>query len=504
MATNLPQHDDTIVPVKPGLRAAREAPAGAGAAPRRGGLRRGLVYVAAAALAMAAVAAFVWLPSWIEQSRSRAAAAPAAQPATPAAPQRPVLSPEEEARLRTVAERLLADLLSQESRLNAQGVASWGGDDWQRYETLLRTGADAVLAGDPQRAVDDYTVANQIGVALLDRGQQTVEGALAAGSAAFAAGNPTLAIQQYDLVLGIDPDNATALAGRERASRLPQVLEIVQRGDEARARGELQAALAAYREALALDPGWEPARRSSTEVSGEIAATQYERTMSAAFAALTDENFTDAVEQFQAALALRPSSKEAADGLVQAEQGLKLDRIALTEARALAFERRELWEQAIEQYRGVLQTDAGLVFAQEGLERSRARAALDAKLTNLIKNPTLLFGDTVLAEARKLLDEAQAVPDAGPRLTAQIGDLGRLVDLATKPIAVRLESDRLTEVTLYRIGPLGQFTAKEVELRPGTYTVIGSRDGYRDVRRTFTVLPGRELPPVSVVCSEPI
>ena len=32
-----------------------------------------------------------------------------------------------------------------------------------------------------------------------------------------------------------------------------------------------------------------------------------------------------------------------------------------------------------------------------------------------------------------------------------------------------------------------------VELRPGTYTAIGSRDGYRDVRQTFTVRPGREL-----------
>ncbi len=59
--------------------------------------------------------------------------------------------------------------------------------------------------------------------------------------------------------------------------------------------------------------------------------------------------------------------------------------------------------------------------------------------------------------------------------------------LASKPIAVRLTSDQLTTVTLYRVGDLGAFASKEVELRPGTYTVIGSRDGYRDVRQTFTV-----------------
>ena len=68
----------------------------------------------------------------------------------------------------------------------------------------------------------------------------------------------------------------------------------------------------------------------------------------------------------------------------------------------------------------------------------------------------------------------------------------------------RIESDQLTSVTLYRVGALGSFAAKDLELRPGTYTVIGSRDGYRDVRQTFTVRPGRNLPPISIVCVEPI
>ena len=76
--------------------------------------------------------------------------------------------------------------------------------------------------------------------------------------------------------------------------------------------------------------------------------------------------------------------------------------------------------------------------------------------------------------------------------------------VATTPIAVHLTSDQLTEVTLYRVGALGAFMSKDVELRPGTYTAIGSRDGYRDVRRTFTVVPGRTIASVNVICVEPI
>ena len=201
---------------------------------------------------------------------------------------------------------------------------------------------------------------------------------------------------------------------------------------------------------------------------------------------------------------MRPGSREAADGLTQANEGAKLNQIALAEARALAFERRELWDQAIELYRTVLEGDSTLLFAQTGIQRAQERAGLDAKLTNLIDNPTLLFGDSVLADARALIETAGAEKEKGPRLTSQIERLGELVELASKPIPVRIESDQMTSVTLYRVGSLGAFAAKDLELRPGTYTVIGSRDGYRDVRQTFTVRPGRNLPPINIVCVEPI
>jgi len=144
------------------------------------------------------------------------------------------------------------------------------------------------------------------------------------------------------------------------------------------------------------------------------------------------------------------------------------------------------------------------VFARAGLERATARSDLDAKLKNLIDNPTLLFGDTVLADARKLLADARAQPEPGPVLGDQTTKLERLVTLAATPIPVQLTSDQHTEITVSRVGPIGSFLSKELQLRPGTYTAIGSRNGYRDVRQTFTVLPGRTLPPISVICSEPI
>jgi ketopantoate reductase len=113
----------------------------------------------------------------------------------------------------------------------------------------------------------------------------------------------------------------------------------------------------------------------------------------------------------------------------------------LTEARALAFERRELWDQAVAQYRAVLATDANLLFAQNGLERSEARAGLDAS-SPIIDNPTLLFGDTVLAD--KLLGEAAAQTDKG-RVSRQI-DNGRILDSPRH----RFPSDQLLKYVVSR------------------------------------------------------
>ncbi|HSC14117.1 MAG TPA: hypothetical protein VLI71_03330 [Gammaproteobacteria bacterium] len=501
MEPNVPQHDETIVPVRPNLRGPAAEPRAPVSTPRL--VRLSLTALGGVALLVAAAAAFYWLPASVEEKRAASVVQPAAEPA-PEAPARRVLSAEESAALEAQAGNLLADLLTLTEELRRLNPENWAAEDWAKYEQLSEAGDNAFLAKDFETSAASYAEAKALGEALVTRAAATIAESLAAADAALAAGDPQVATEQYDVVLTIEPTHAAAAAGRARAEKLPEVLSLVQRANVEAARGELHAALATYREALALDADWPAAHAGVDQVNRLLRDAEYERLLSAGFRLLASDDFAGARREFEAALELRPGSPEAADGLVQAEEAAKLDQIALAEARALAFERRELWDQAIELYESVLAGDSTLLFAQTGLERAQARAGLDAKLANLIDNPTLLFSDAVLADARALLEAAGAETQKGPRLTSQIERLGDLVELASKPVPVRLESDQLTSVTVYRVGALGAFAAKDLELRPGTYTVIGSRDGYRDVRHTFTVRPGRSLPPISIVCVEPI
>jgi tetratricopeptide (TPR) repeat protein len=496
------QHEETIVPVRPGFRpAAAETPP---AAP--GGTAVGTAWLVAAGAVVLALlfGAFFLLPRWMTESETANDAPPPPAAAPAAVPTKPQLSPQQLAELQKQADALLAGLLTQQKDLAAHGAETWGGDDWARYSALSDAGDDAYLAKDFEASVARYAEATALGEALAARSQEIVDSAFTAGKQALLAGNADVAIKQLDIVLGIEPEHAGAKAERARAERLPQVLALVQRGDAQRQAGEAQEAIASYREALAIDPAWEAARTALDEVSGSLKSLEFEQAMSKGLAALAAQDFLGAKEHFTAALRLRPDARPAQEGLAESEQGTKLGKIELAEARASAFERRELWAEAIAQYREALAVDPNLAFAITGLERAQARQSLEAKLKNLIDNPTLLFSDSVLADTRKLLDEANAQEERGPRLAEQIDKLTRLATLASTPVKVEQRSDQLTEVTLFRVGTLGTFTAKEVELRPGTYTAVGSRNGYRDVRQTFTVVPGRDVPPINVVCVEAI
>jgi len=70
------------------------------------------------------------------------------------------------------------------------------------------------------------------------------------------------------------------------------------------------------------------------------------------------------------------------------------------------------------------------------------------------------------------------------------------------PVTVTLYSDGQTEVAVYHVGRLGTFTEHRLELLPGEYTVVGTRAGYRDVRKQLQVPPGVSVLLV-IRCEEP-
>ena len=170
--------------------------------------------------------------------------------------------------------------------------------------------------------------------------------------------------------------------------------------------------------------------------------------------------------------------------------------------QGLALEAREDWKGALQHYTAALAIDPHVTFALEGRERAAKRAALYDAIDAHLKRPERLSAAAVGREAEALLERARALSPSGAALESRIASLEAALAAARQPVAVVIESDGLTELTLSRVGPIGALKRRSLELAPGTYTVTGSRRGYRDVRRQFSVTPGAPGPVVSLRCDE--
>jgi hypothetical protein len=125
---------------------------------------------------------------------------------------------------------------------------------------------------------------------------------------------------------------------------------------------------------------------------------------------------------------------------------------------------------------------------------------IDRRLQFFLSKPQVLESDNQLNNALRLLAEAGEAEPQGPKRKARIEELEGLVAIAQKTVKVIIASDNLTRVAVYKVGKLGQFTSYELELRPGTYTVVGARDGYKDVRQKIIVKPGQQELQVTIKC----
>jgi tetratricopeptide (TPR) repeat protein len=295
-----------------------------------------------------------------------------------------------------------------------------------------------------------------------------------------------------------------ARRGIERAASLAEVRKLLAQAALLEQQGRADAAAAAYRKALQLDRDASQARAALARLAAQRTGDEFAAVMARGLDALAGGDFAAARAAFEQAGRLRPGAPEVADGLAQVERGQAGGAIAARLAAAQDAERAERWAQALAEYRKALELDRNLLAASQGVARAEPRAMIDAELSALIERPERLFSADVRSSARLTLQRARAVPAPGPVLARQVETVEHLLVAAETPLRVALTSDNLTDVTIYRVGRLGSFERKDVDLLPGRYTVVGVRPGFRDVRREINLVPGRDAPAVVIRCEEPI
>ena len=473
--------------------------------PEAGRERRWLVPVIATSLLAAAAAVFIWLPRLVERQSGNAqatAVAAAAEQSERARREREATGAQ--AREREQAEQAREQFAARLATAETSNTSAWAVAQLSSAREAGAAAAGHFDRGEYRAAQSGWQDASATLAAAAEGRPAALAAALAAGAQALAAGQSEAAADAFKLALAIEPGNAGAQEGLDRAGRLDAVLAQVDAAAREERAGRLSAALAGYRKALAIDADTAAARSGAARVEAGLASEAYATAMSRGLAALAAGRDAEARAAFDRAQRLRPQSVEARDALAQLDRNQRAGKLEALGRKALAAEQAERWTEAKDSWSAALAIEPTLEPAQAGLERVTPRVDLQTSIDDAIGKPELLWTDAGRSAARILIASAAAMAPPRARLDASAARLESLVGEAETPVNVVLQSDGATSVVIYRVGGLGAFERREVALLPGRYAIVGTRSGFRDVRLDVVVPPGTMRGPIIVRCREPL
>jgi hypothetical protein len=449
---------------------------------------RGL-WLSLAAVLIVGLLVVLALPTLVSQPPSESVI-----PVTPVVPQ--VQSDE--------AAQAMQNYLKLRAKLELEHLSRWGEPDWSQAATTAATGARQMAQRQYPEATASYTQARQRLEQLAAGREARLSAAMAAAEQALSTAATATATERFQQALLIEPQHEAATRGLARAAVREEVLQAMATGEQAEASDDPATALLAYQQAASLDADFQPAIQAIKRLEDQLAASAFGVAMSEALTALDAGRLNDAGKALAEAEKLQPDAVAVSDArqrLAQARLQAQLSRLRREAALQVSAEN---WQTAFDLYTRVLTLDGSAGFAQDGKAQASQRLKLHAQFDHYLDKPERVYSPEPLANARILLTAASAAPADEPLLARKIAALQTLVSQASTPIPVQLRSDGETEVAIYHVGKLGRFVQHQLQLLPGKYTITGSRQGYRDVRKLMTVAPGSASVSQLIVCEERI
>jgi hypothetical protein len=246
----------------------------------------------------------------------------------------------------------------------------------------------------------------------------------------------------------------------------------------------------------------------------ETLEKEFNKNISEALSAIEKNNFNRAEKNLTAARLLKanePVIKELKQRITDKRKQLTINNLIQA---AQQEEKNEQWLQAINVYKKILSIDANINSIIVKKQRANVYLKLNTILNNIVEKPERLSDDKVLTNAKnsiqliksELKEKRQLLYPLSttPGLTRKISTAEKIINEASIPIKVTIQSDNLTEISIYKVGSFGKLTEKKLTLRPGHYTIVGSREGYRDVRKKVVITATDQLIILNVKCKETI
>lgn len=300
----------------------------------------------------------------------------------------------------------------------------------------------------------------------------------------------------------IKPLNQDVQAKLDRVELLPRVNELIRESDRSVLKEEWAQALEHLNEASEVDPLTLGLTERREKILEYITSQDLNDALTAAHEQLAASNFDVSERIFGEILSDYPENTAAKTGLEQVDRARIAAKIEALRTAGLERENELDMRGAMAIYEEALALDSSLQFANEGRKRVFEIVSVINEMNAALKDPHALSADETYDDAQQTLETAQGHRGHSDDYDELLQSFADLVSYAGTHLPVVLVSDEVTEVTLTTSHRIGVFQRHELSLRPGRYTLHGSRDGWVDIRKTIIVQ--QDMEPVSIVCEEQI
>ena len=474
-----------------------------------------ILWFAFIALLLCAVIVFLFLPKYVENSRQNNSAEQIEEPPLLELPEEispeeilvepaPELSTEELNALKQEAEDLLLQLIDKQKLLESKAVKKWAEEEFKIALTLGSSGDEHFQKEKYTSAIASYKDAIMVLNDLQQKIAPTLATHLEKGELALTQAEKDTAIVHFELAKAIEPKNAQAINGLKRAETIKELYALLEQGGRLEAANRFVDANSAYHKATILDPLSAEAKSALDRVSSRLAENEFTRLINKGYTALKSRQYGDARTAFNAAQKIVPNSEKPKQGIAAIEQAIREEKLIALKMEARHFEDTQGWGNAVKTYQQMLVLSSNSSIAQQGLARSQKRETFLARLDEHINNKLRLGSEKVANEANQLLQEVSSANSPGSKIEQRAVTLKELILLAMQPVSITLQSDNQTDIAIFKVGKFGKFEQREVGLKIGKYTIVGSRSGFRDVRKVLTVTSDMTNKTIQVRCDEPI
>lgn len=395
-----------------------------------------------------------------------------------------------------------ANIKVAQNTLAEKGASLLQSETYQSLLTAISESDTKLTEGNFREAFTQLQVTEQSLNELIAEGEKQFQAALQAGLKALNSGDGETAKRHLNTAQALRPNDTFIARQLERAAVIDQVYVHFNQGIAFEQRGLDASARVEYQKALDLDPDSVNINTRLQAINQRLNKELFEKAMTDGLKALTDSNGDAAVAFLEQATALSPSDEKARSALAEAremQRRQRVDRLIKTGQQALA---NAQWATAENAFQEALDYEPSSETAQRGLAQAKEQIAREAQLKQLLREAETFERNGEFEKALIILREGRQVADPAGAVSQKIALLEGILEQQSSPQKVTILSDGNTDIEIYKVGKFNPATQLDLDLRPGEYTVIGSRLMYRDVRYTLKVEVGEQPSPLKVICQE--